>query len=141
GRHTPTLHRRVPHRRRLAALDDHRRGRNRRLDLVALHVRATGPPPLRHGRPRDRHRPHHPIRLPSAHRRRRHERLRISRTGIARNLLMKFNRKLALGSAVLAVTGLALTGCGASGGANDGPKDSVTWMAILHTPTTPEKDG
>lgn len=54
---------------------------------------------------------------------------------------MKLNRKLALGSAVLAVSGLALTGCGASGAASDGSKDGVTWMAILHTPTTPEKNG
>ncbi|GGF43317.1 sugar ABC transporter substrate-binding protein [Microbacterium sorbitolivorans] len=54
---------------------------------------------------------------------------------------MKLNRKLALGSAALVISGLALTGCGASGGSGDGSKDSVSWMAILHTPTTPEKGG
>jgi putative aldouronate transport system substrate-binding protein len=54
---------------------------------------------------------------------------------------MKLNRKLALGSAALAISGLALTGCGASGGSGDGSKDSITWMALLHTPTTPEKGG
>src|SRR5690606_16440959 len=54
---------------------------------------------------------------------------------------MKLNRKFAAGSAALVVTGLALTGCGASGGSSDGSKDSVTWMAMLHTPTTPAKGG
>ncbi|MFC7877649.1 extracellular solute-binding protein [Isoptericola sp. NPDC057391] len=47
------------------------------------------------------------------------------------------------GAAAAAVAALALTACGNGGSgdeaeADDGP---ISWMAMLHTPTTPEKDG
>lgn len=48
-------------------------------------------------------------------------------------------------AAVVSATTLALTAaaCGtAGGGGGEGAdKDSITWMTMLHTPTTPEKDG
>ncbi|WP_110588579.1 extracellular solute-binding protein [Microbacterium suaedae] len=54
---------------------------------------------------------------------------------------MKMHRRLGISVASAAVAAVALTGCGAGGGSSDGPKTSVTWMTILHTPTTPETDG
>ncbi|MCA5892968.1 extracellular solute-binding protein [Isoptericola sp. NEAU-Y5] len=57
--------------------------------------------------------------------------------------MRKFGR-LTTGAASAAVVALALTACsggtgeGGEGAASDEP---ITWMAMLHTPTTPEKDG
>ncbi|MBL0887557.1 extracellular solute-binding protein [Myceligenerans indicum] len=52
--------------------------------------------------------------------------------------------KARIGTAVATATALALTtaACGSSAdGGDGGPKDSLTWMTMLHTPTTPEKGG
>ena len=56
---------------------------------------------------------------------------------------MKLNRRLGISAASVAVAGLALTGCGASdgGGNNVEESKSITWMSILHSPTTPEPGG
>ncbi|WP_156762159.1 extracellular solute-binding protein [Microbacterium karelineae] len=54
---------------------------------------------------------------------------------------MKMHRRLGISVASAAVAAVALTGCGAGGGSDDGPKTDISWMAILHTPTTPEPDG
>ncbi|MEU2199872.1 hypothetical protein [Isoptericola sp. NPDC019482] len=47
---------------------------------------------------------------------------------------------LARGAACLAVAALALAGCGAPGG-EGGDDGTITWMAMLHTPSTPDADG
>ena len=56
--------------------------------------------------------------------------------------MRKYGR-LTTGAASAAVVALALTACGGGGGgegdgADDGP---ITWMSMLHTPTTPENNG
>jgi len=58
--------------------------------------------------------------------------------------MRKFGR-LTTGAASAAVVALALTAC-SGGDTNDGgdgaaSTEPITWMAMLHTPTTPEKDG
>ena len=57
---------------------------------------------------------------------------------------MKLNRRLGISVASVAVAGLALTGCG-TGGGDDGASveesKSITWMSILHSPTTPDANG
>jgi len=58
---------------------------------------------------------------------------------------MRNHSRLGIAVASAAVAALALTACGSSGddpGADDAdtPK-SITWMTILHTPTTPESSG
>ncbi|SKC38597.1 extracellular solute-binding protein [Krasilnikoviella flava] len=47
------------------------------------------------------------------------------------------------GAAVAAVAALALTACGNGGSGEEAEVDDgpISWMAMLHTPTTPEKDG
>ncbi|MGO1413050.1 MAG: hypothetical protein ACTHVH_00710 [Microbacterium gubbeenense] len=54
---------------------------------------------------------------------------------------MKITRRITIGIAVLASASVALTGCGTAGGESGGSDDAVTWMAALHTPTTPEPGG
>ncbi|WP_406248883.1 extracellular solute-binding protein [Microbacterium sp. M] len=60
---------------------------------------------------------------------------------------MRNRSRLTLGTASAAVVALALVGCGASGdAATDGGgsaeiPEEISWMAILHTPTTPDADG
>ncbi|GGF43306.1 sugar ABC transporter substrate-binding protein [Microbacterium sorbitolivorans] len=56
---------------------------------------------------------------------------------------MKLNRRLGISVASVAVAGLALTGCGTGGGGEDSAAEtkSITWMSILHSPTTPEAGG
>jgi len=53
---------------------------------------------------------------------------------------MRTTRKLAAGIAALAAASVALSGCGTAGGGS-GDSDAITWMAALHTPTTPEPGG
>ena len=55
---------------------------------------------------------------------------------------MKMNRKLGISVASLAIASLTLTGCGAdeSSPESSSPQE-LTWMAMLHTPTTPEPGG
>ncbi|MFC7374974.1 MULTISPECIES: extracellular solute-binding protein [unclassified Brachybacterium] len=52
-------------------------------------------------------------------------------------------RRTLLSSAPLAATGaLALSSCGSSGGGSAGAGGgSLTWMSMLHTPSTPQADG
>lgn len=56
---------------------------------------------------------------------------------------MKNHRKIGISVASVAVTAVMLAGCGAGGGGGESVADSksITWMTILHTPTTPEKGG
>ena len=57
---------------------------------------------------------------------------------------MKMNRRLGISAASVAVAGLALTGCGTGGGGGGesvAESKTITWMSILHSPTTPEADG
>ncbi|WP_243229564.1 extracellular solute-binding protein [Microbacterium sp. CIAB417] len=58
---------------------------------------------------------------------------------------MRNHPRLGIAVASAAVVALALTGCGASSDASDGGSaeipEKITWMAMLHTPTTPEADG
>ncbi|GGF43311.1 sugar ABC transporter substrate-binding protein [Microbacterium sorbitolivorans] len=55
---------------------------------------------------------------------------------------MNINRRLGISVASVAVAGLALTGCGTGGGGGASVADSkaITWMTVVHTPTTPEKN-
>jgi putative aldouronate transport system substrate-binding protein len=51
---------------------------------------------------------------------------------------------LAKGAASAAVVALTLTACSGSGeeaGEGEASTDPITWMSMLHTPVTPEKDG
>ena len=55
---------------------------------------------------------------------------------------MKRNRNLFLGAATLTIAGLTLTGCGTGGGGESvAESKEITWMTVVHTPTTPGKDG
>ncbi|WP_102191464.1 extracellular solute-binding protein [Microbacterium aurantiacum] len=60
---------------------------------------------------------------------------------------MRNHSRVGIVVASVAVASLALTACGSGGGeepSGDSPATtakSVTWMAMLHTPTTPESDG
>ncbi|UYO97557.1 extracellular solute-binding protein [Microbacterium sp. M28] len=62
---------------------------------------------------------------------------------------MRNHSRLGIAVASVAIASLALTACGASGepaNSNEGSgevtvPESITWMAMLHTPTTPEADG
>jgi len=54
---------------------------------------------------------------------------------------MMINRRRGISVASLAVVGLALAGCGAGGAADSDSSDELTWMAMLHMPTTPEPGG
>ena len=55
---------------------------------------------------------------------------------------MKLNRRLGISVASVAVAGLALAGCSSDGGGESAEKSkSITWMSILHSPTTPEPGG
>ncbi|WP_460796460.1 extracellular solute-binding protein [Microbacterium sp. GXF0217] len=63
---------------------------------------------------------------------------------------MRNHSRLGIAVASVAVASLALTACGASdapANSNEGSSgdvttpESITWMAMLHTPTTPEADG
>lgn len=57
---------------------------------------------------------------------------------------MIHRKRLAGGTAAVLAAALALTACGSSGdGGSEGGGDSgpLTWMAMLHTPTTPDPDG
>lgn len=51
---------------------------------------------------------------------------------------MTFGRKLGLSTASILTAAVILTGCGA--GPSAGPKEDITWMAMLHTPMTPPAD-
>lgn len=57
---------------------------------------------------------------------------------------MNTRKRLAGGTAAVLATALALTACGSDGGTegggggDDGP---ITWMSMLHTPTTPDPNG
>jgi putative aldouronate transport system substrate-binding protein len=55
---------------------------------------------------------------------------------------MKINRRIGISAASVAVAGLALTGCGTGGGGGASVADTkeITWMTVVHTPTTPEKN-
>jgi putative aldouronate transport system substrate-binding protein len=55
---------------------------------------------------------------------------------------MKINRRIGISAASVAVAGLALTGCGTGGGGGASVADTkeLTWMTVVHTPTTPEKN-
>jgi len=60
---------------------------------------------------------------------------------------MRNHSRLGIAVASVTVAALALTACGSSGdasgegGGDVKPAESVTWMTMLHTPTTPEADG
>lgn len=60
---------------------------------------------------------------------------------------MRNQSRLGITVASVVAAALALTACGSSGDADSGgdaetkPAESVTWMTMLHTPTTPEADG
>ncbi len=58
---------------------------------------------------------------------------------------MRNNIRLGIAVASVAVASLALTGCGGGSeeatGAEAKTPESITWMTMLHTPTTPEADG
>ncbi|MFT4260311.1 extracellular solute-binding protein [Microbacterium sp.] len=61
---------------------------------------------------------------------------------------MRNQSRLGIAVASVVAAALALTACGSSGDPDDDggtaetkPAESVTWMAMLHTPTTPEADG
>ncbi|WP_448719574.1 extracellular solute-binding protein [Microbacterium natoriense] len=60
---------------------------------------------------------------------------------------MRNQSRLGITVASVVAAALALTACGSSGDSDGGgnaetqPAESVTWMTMLHTPTTPEADG
>ncbi|WP_156762160.1 extracellular solute-binding protein [Microbacterium karelineae] len=54
---------------------------------------------------------------------------------------MTIRRRTAAAIAVTAAAATVLAGCGADGGSGGDARSSVTWMTILHTPTTPDTDG
>lgn len=59
---------------------------------------------------------------------------------------MRNHSRLGIAVASVAVASLALTACGSSGEPASSSEDveipkSITWMTMLHTPTTPESDG
>ena len=58
---------------------------------------------------------------------------------------MRNHNRLGIAVASVAVASLALTGCGGASeeasGADAETPESITWMTMLHTPTTPEADG
>ncbi|MFB7249985.1 extracellular solute-binding protein [Microbacterium sp. NPDC056234] len=58
---------------------------------------------------------------------------------------MRNHSRLGIAVASAAVAAVALAGCGASSGASDGQAgeipEEISWMAVLHTPTTPDADG
>ena len=56
---------------------------------------------------------------------------------------MKTNRRIGISVASVAIAGVALTGCGTGGSGGESVAESkdITWMTVVHTPTTPEKDG
>jgi putative aldouronate transport system substrate-binding protein len=54
---------------------------------------------------------------------------------------MKINRRIGISAASVAITGLALTACGAGGGGgadNAAETKHITWMTVVHTPAVPE---
>ncbi|MDP3952941.1 extracellular solute-binding protein [Microbacterium sp.] len=58
---------------------------------------------------------------------------------------MRNHRRVALAVASVAAASLVLAACSPAAGTNDGEPaevaESLTWMTMLHTPTTPEPDG
>lgn len=58
---------------------------------------------------------------------------------------MRNHRRVAMAVAAVAVASLTMTACAPSSGSDDtaesGPLEKVTWMTMLHTPTTPEAGG
>jgi putative aldouronate transport system substrate-binding protein len=60
---------------------------------------------------------------------------------------MRHHTRLGIAVASAAVASLALAGCGSSGndsadsGSSSETPESITWMTVLHTPTTPEAGG
>ena len=58
---------------------------------------------------------------------------------------MRNHTRLGIAVASVAVASLALTGCGGASEEASDPAaktpESITWMTMLHTPTTPEADG
>ncbi|WP_251452150.1 extracellular solute-binding protein [Microbacterium sp. Marseille-Q6648] len=54
---------------------------------------------------------------------------------------MRNHTRLGLAIASVTAASLAMTACVGSTGSSDEPLDSVTWMTMLHTPTTPESGG
>jgi len=56
---------------------------------------------------------------------------------------MRTYSRIGAGVASVAAAALVLTGCGGSAGGSSGSgeRDSVTWMTMLHTPTTPDPGG
>ncbi|MBD7956492.1 extracellular solute-binding protein [Microbacterium sp. Sa4CUA7] len=54
---------------------------------------------------------------------------------------MKNHSRLGIAIASLTAASLAMTACTADPGASEETLESVTWMTMLHTPTTPEKGG
>ncbi len=55
---------------------------------------------------------------------------------------MRIHRRIGISVASVAIAGVVLAGCGTGGGGQSAAETKeITWMTILHTPTTPEPDG
>ncbi|GGO63149.1 sugar ABC transporter substrate-binding protein [Microbacterium nanhaiense] len=55
---------------------------------------------------------------------------------------MKINRRIGISVASVTIAGLALTGCGAGGGGESAADSKeISWMTVVHTPSTPEANG
>ena len=51
------------------------------------------------------------------------------------------NRRIGISVASIAIAGVALAGCGTGSGDSATDTNTISWMTIVHTPTTPEPDG